>query len=173
MVVMVVVGIGFGWTAYTRTHAEHAGVPLWPRLHSAWQTTKNYARRWLLPRRDVRFVDLAGVSAAAGAAHGRLLASGPAVPEHLPIEQQVRLLLRRVERIEDQAASDRAQHQVDIAQVVTSIEAQASQLRLADEEIRDLARSVAVSTVKLQLWGLLLIGGGTVVMTMPTAISVL
>jgi len=40
-----------------------------------------------------------------------------------------------------------------------------------------LARSVAVSTVKLQLWGLLLIGGGTVVMTMPTiyslAISVL
>lgn len=168
---MVVAGIGFGWTAYTRTHAEHAGVPLWPRLHRARQTTTHYARRWLLPRRELRLIDVPGGSAAAGTAHGHLLVSGPGVPEHLPIEQQVRLLLRRVEMIEDQAASDRTQHRADVAQVVTRIDAHAAQLRQADEEIRKLARSIAVRTVRLQLWGLLLIGGGTVVMTMPTIYS--
>ena len=56
-------------------------------------------------------------------------------------------------------------------QVKTRVDDQAAQLRAADDDIRELASSIAVSTMKLQLWGLILVGGGTVLMAVPTLFS--
>jgi hypothetical protein len=100
-----------------------------------------------------------------------LTVSGPEIDTDLPVEEQVRLLVRRVRNIENQAASDRARFSKGLDETAARVDSHAAQLRAADEGIRDLARSIAVSTVKLQLGGLFLVGGGTVLMAVPTLVS--
>jgi hypothetical protein len=85
----------------------------------------------------------------------------------------VRLLVHCVRNIENQASSDRVRFVKGLDEVTAQVDGHAEELRAADEGIRDLARSIAVSTVKLQLWGLLLVGGGTVLMAVPTLVSLL
>lgn len=141
--------------------------PLWPVLHRAGQAAR---RAWLRYVRGQRTVTgkLSATAATASSAFGVLVVSGPEIDTDLPIEEQMRLLVHRVSSIENQASSDRKRFAKDIEAVTARVDGHAAELRAADEGIRDLARSVAVSTVKLQLWGLLLVGAGTALMAAPT-----
>jgi hypothetical protein len=111
-------------------------------------------------RRPGVTVNMSGTASAGVACNLTAVVSSPEIDTDLPVEEQVRLLIYRVKNIENQASSDRSRF------------TKAAQLRAADGDIRDLARSIAVSTVKLQLWGLILVGSGTVLMAAPTLISV-
>jgi hypothetical protein len=73
--------------------------------------------------------------------------------------------------IENQALIDRSRFAEGLDQLKARVDDQTAQLRAADGDIRELARSIAVSTVKLQIWGLILVGGGTVLMAVPTLVS--
>lgn len=70
--------------------------------------------------------------------------------------------------MENQAARDRERLQAGIDDTRREVDAHPARLSASDDDIRELARSIAVSTVKLQLWGLLLVGAGTVLMALPT-----
>lgn len=166
----VLAGIGCAWTAYSRTHAEHADGPLWPLLHNVGQAARRLWRRYALRRRAVPISASASV-AMAMAGTATISVSGPEIDTDLPFEEQMRLLVRRVRNIENEARSDRARFAKGLGEVTGRVDSHAAQLRAADEGIRGLARSIAVSTVKLQLWGLLLVGGGTVLMAVPTLVS--
>jgi hypothetical protein len=115
---------------------------------------------------------MSGTASAGVACNLTAVVSSPEIDTDLPVEEQVRLLIYRVKNIENQASSDRSRFTKGLDQVKTRVDDQAAQLRAADGDIRDLARSIAVSTVKLQLWGLVLVGSGTVLMAAPTLISV-
>lgn len=161
----VLAGIGCAATAYSRTHAEHADGPLWPTLHRAGQTIRRVLRRSGVT------VSVSGAASTAVTSSATIVASGPEIDTDLPVEEQVRFLIHRVKNIENQASSDRSRFARDLDQVKTRVDDQTAQLRVADGDIRELARSIAVSTVKLQLWGLILVGGGTVLMAVPTLVS--
>jgi hypothetical protein len=114
---------------------------------------------------------VSGAVSAAVAGSATVVVSGPEIDTDLPVEERVRLLIHRVKNIENQASSDRSRFAKGLNQVKTRVDDQAAQLRTADGDLRELARSIAVSTVKLQLWGLILVGGGTVLMAVPTLLS--
>lgn len=166
----VLAGIGCGATAYSRTYAEHADVPLWPAMYRAGQAIRRVWVRYVLRRPGVT-VSVNGAASAAVTSSATVVASGPEIDTDLPVEEQVRFLIHRVKNIENQASSDRSRFARGLDQVKTRVDDQTAQLRAADGDIRELARSIAVSTVKLQLWGLILVGGGTVLMAVPTLVS--
>jgi hypothetical protein len=166
----VLAGIGCGVTAYSRTHAEHADVPLWPALYRAGQAIRRVWVRYVLRRPDV-MVSVSGAASAAVVSSATVVVSGPEIDTDLPVEEQVRFLIHRVKNIENQVSSDRSRFAKGLDQVKARVDDQTAQLRAADGDIRELARSIAVSTVKLQLWGLILVGGGTVLMAVPTLVS--
>lgn len=166
-------GIGCAWAAFSRSHAEHGDGPLWPAVHRGGQVVRQVWRRHVLRRRG-RVVNLAGsASVGAFAASAWAVVTGPEIDPDLPLEEQVRLLVRRVRNIESQASSDRARFAKNLGDLTAQVGGQAAELRAADEGIRELARSIAVSTVKLQLWGLLLVGVGTVLMALPTLVGLI
>lgn len=77
-------------------------------------------------------------------------------------------LLKRVERVEVIADEDRAAASADTSKVRAEL---TSVSKRADEEalrLEALTKSVAVGTVRLQLVGLILIGFGTALMSVPS-----
>lgn len=116
--------IGCGATAYSRTYAEHADVPLWPALHRAGQAIRRVWVRYVFRRPDVT-VSVSGAVLAAMAASATAVVSGPEIDTDLPIEGQVRLLIHRVKNIENQASSDRSRFAKSLDQVQTRVDDQA------------------------------------------------
>jgi hypothetical protein len=166
----VLAGIGCAATAYSRTHAEHADVPLWPTLHRTDQAIRRLWVRYVLRHPGVT-INRTLTESTAVADSVTAVVSGLEIDTDLSVEEQVRLLIHRVRNIENQASSDRSHFAKGLDRVKARVDDQAAQLRAADGDIRELARSIAVSTVKLQLWGLILVGGGTVLMAVPTLVS--
>jgi hypothetical protein len=168
----VLAGIGCGAMAYSRTYAEHAAVPLWPELHRARQAIR---RLWVRVRSVFRrpgvTVSVNATASAALADSVTVVVSGPEIDIDLPVEKQVRLIIHRMNIIENQALIDRSRFAEGLDQLKARVDDQTAQLRAADGDIRELARSIAVSTVKLQIWGLILVGGGTVLMAVPRLVS--
>jgi hypothetical protein len=103
----VLAGIGCGATAYSRTHAEHADVPLWPAMHRAGQAICRVWVRYVLRRPGVT-VSVSGAASAAVTSSATVVASGPEIDTDLPVEEQVRFLIHHVKNIENQASSDRS-----------------------------------------------------------------
>jgi hypothetical protein len=103
----VLAGIGCGATAYSRTHAKHADVPLWPALHRAGQTLRRFWVRYVLRRPGIT-VSVSGAASAAVVSSATVVASGPEIDTDLPVEEQIRFLIHRINNIENQASSDRS-----------------------------------------------------------------
>lgn len=149
--VTVLAGVGSGATAYSRIYAEHADVLLWPALHRTRQAIRRAWVRYVLCRPGVT-AGVSGAASAGMAASATAVVSGPEIDTDLPIEEQVRLLIHLLKNIKNQASSDRSRFAKSLDQVLTRVDDQAAQLRVADDDIRKLVRSIAVSTVKFQLW---------------------
>lgn len=82
----VLAGIGCGATAYSRTHAEHANIPLWPTLHRAGQAIRRVWVRYVL-RRPGATVNVSGVASAAVVGSATAVVSGPEIDTDLPVEE--------------------------------------------------------------------------------------
>jgi len=166
----VLAGIICAAMAYSRTYADHAKVPLWPALHRAKQAIRRLWVRYVLRRPGIT-VSVRATASAAVADSVTVVVSSPEIDTDLPVEKQVRLLIHRINNIENQASIDRSRFAEGLDQLKARVDDQTAQLRAADGDIQELARSIAVSTVKLQLWGLILVGVGTVLMAVPTLVS--
>jgi hypothetical protein len=80
-------------------------------------------------------------------------------------------MVKRVEQVEFEAAEDRKQHKADVRSVRSEVSSLVTKLQQTDRGLEALARSVAVSTVRLQIWGLILVGAGTTIMALPTILD--
>jgi hypothetical protein len=169
---VTLVGVGCGVIAYRRTWTEHGSGPLWPVVHRGGTLLRHWMMR-LLPFRRRRGVTVqAGAALSAEAAMSvRAIKSGLLVPDDAPLDQQIRLLVRRIEHVEYEAAEDRKQHKTDIKAVRADMSNLAMRLRQADRDLEALAKSVAASTVRLQVVGLILVGSGTSLMALPTILG--
>lgn len=111
-----------------------------------------------------RTVDLSGSAHAAGSASAVLIKAGEAV------EVRITRLEARLEQAEQQAAKDRSHAREAERQISERLVVQGMRLNEADGQLRELARSVAVSSARLQIVGLILVGVGTVVMAVPALV---
>jgi hypothetical protein len=88
---------------------------------------------------------VSGAASAAVTSSATVVAAGPEIDTDLPVEEQVRFLIHRVKNIENQALSDKSRSARDLDQVKKRVDDQTAQLRSADGDIRELARSIAVA----------------------------
>ncbi|HET6706898.1 hypothetical protein [Amycolatopsis sp.] len=162
-----VVGICLAGGAYVATHREHGTEPLWPALNRFLAATRHLVRRVLRRNRNVTVhaVGAAGAAAAVLQAEG-VVSRGPA-PADLPLEDQLRWIERRIELVEIEATRERSRRSTDVHALRTAIGDTERQIREVEQASRELARAVAIGTVKLQITSLLFVGAGTVALAIP------
>jgi len=93
---------------------------------------------------------------------------GPDVPSDVSLHKQIHLLMRRIENIESQADHDRVYYAEQNRTLNERVDSLDRRTRVADEELKEISRAIAVGTIGLQLWGLFLVGVGTMLMALPS-----
>jgi hypothetical protein len=163
---VVLAGVACGIWAYVQTVRQHDTLPVWP-----WADRQmKRVRDWRPFKRGARQVsgtvtiNLGGASMASTGAVGILTV----VRADETIEERVERLERRLEQAETRAVEERARAEKASAEISQEIHNQTRRLDDADEQLRQLTKSVAVSTARVQLAGLILVGTGTVIMALPT-----
>lgn len=169
---LTLVGIGCGVCALRRTWLEHAEDSFLPDAALLRGHVRDLAGR-IFPRlRERKIVsgDVGLVSTSEiGVAGALTVAVTPR--EGASADELIAHLLRRMERAERVADNDRAAAAAETAHVRADL---TSVARRVDEEalrLETLTKSVAVGTVQLQIVGLILIGAGTVLMSVPSLLA--
>jgi len=90
------------------------------------------------------------------------------VPSDVSLDEQIYLLMRRIETIESKADHDRVEQAEKSRALNEMIDSLERRTHVADEELQEIARAIAVGTIGLQLWGLFLVGVGTMLMALPS-----
>lgn len=164
--VFTVVGIVCSIAALVRDLREYGPRPTWP-----------LAARfggWLLRPFRRRRVGLRSTNqpATARVVGSGSLTVGPAVAgADATVEEQLALLTKRVEQVEERAEAER-QRLTKIADALRGELYETNQrLGAATRRLEDLAHSVAVGTAKLQLWGILAVAVGTLLMAVPSLLA--
>jgi len=159
------VGIACAVVAYRGTWQEHADGPLYPQI-AAWLANIRLCVRRIFGR-SPRVVAVAGAAVAAVAsASGRMTVTGPAIPSDADLDRKVELLIRRVENIEREAADDRGHHAREVAALRETIDKTSSNAAQMAVGIEAKAKSMVLGSIRLQLFGLGLIGAGTVLLSL-------
>jgi hypothetical protein len=162
-----VIGICLAAGAYVSTHRQHGTEPLWPALNRFLAKARYLVRRVLGRNRDVTVHagTAAGVATTTIQAEG-VVSRGPA-PVGLPLEEQLRWIERRIELVEMEAIQERSRRSSDVHALRTAIGDTERHIREVEHAGRELARSVAIGTVRLQIASLLFVGAGTVALAIP------
>ncbi len=82
----------------------------------------------------------------------------------MPFHEQVNLLVGRIREVEQRMTE---QHREDIDSLSQQLQTVQAESARADRLLEDLAKDVGAGTVKIQLWGLFLVGCGTVLLAVP------
>jgi hypothetical protein len=166
--VLAVGGVGCGVWAYIQAVKQHDTLPVWPWANRQIQRV----REWRPFKRDARQGSGTATIALAGSAIGRGEACGAltVVKGDETVEERIE---RRLQHAEKRAAEDRARADEADARISQQLTDQEHRFDKADEQLRQLTKSVAVSTARLQLVGLILVGLGTAVMALPTLFAAL
>lgn len=166
--VLSVVGICLAAVAYASTNREHGTEPIWPALNRSVSSIRNLVRRLLRRNRDVTVHDAVGaIRVSGGVVQGEGTVSGGNAPADLSLEEQLRWIERRIERVEAAAAQEASRRSHDVHALRTEIGDAERKIREVEHASRELARSIAVGTVRLQIASLLFVGAGTVALAIP------
>lgn len=163
--VLSLVGIACAVVAYQGTWQEHGDGPLYPRIAS-WRARVRFYVRWILggPRNVVLGAGVA--TAAAASVSGRMTVTGPDIPSDADLDRKVELLIRRVENIEREAADDRSHQAREAMALREAIDKTSSNATQMAAEIEAKAKSMVLGSIRLQLFGLGLVGAGTLLLSL-------
>lgn len=92
--------------------------------------------------------------------------SGPAIPSDASLDRKVELLIQRVKNMEREAANDRSYQARELAALREAIDKTASNASQMAAEIETKTKSMVLDSIRLQLFGLGLIGAGTVLLSL-------
>lgn len=169
--VVIAIGVGCGAMAFWQVWVELRHDPFWPWLVQA-MTWLRRAARWVLRRRpEPQTIHIDPAVETDTARPIRAIKSGLPVPEHLPLQEQIRLLVRRVEQIELEAHIDREQWKDHTKNLHKTCAEQVATLKHADTQLEAVSRSIATDTARLQVGGLTLVLVGTIVTALPTILG--
>ncbi len=166
---VTLVGIFCGALALRRTWTEHApGEPLVPVTESL-RALRDQSGRLIPPLRGEPVLKTgtdvlaAGTVETSGVLTAKMLPQGSATTEEL-----VDHLLRRVDRIQTVADEDRAATRTEATALRADLAAVTVRLDAETHQREVLTRSLALGTIRLQLFGLILVGVGTALMAVPS-----
>ncbi|TKG67533.1 hypothetical protein [Prauserella endophytica] len=158
--VLTLAGTSCGALALYRNHQKYGSGLLFPKLARLKSDLSRVIRR-----------RGPNVRAGAGTATLRLETSGAtgvaekAISATAPFDQQVALILERIREVEGRLTE---RHRRDIKEMKESIHTLKASSEAADQSITRLAKDVAAGSVQLQLWGLILVGIGTILLAIPS-----
>jgi len=162
-----VIGICLAGGAYVSTNREHGSGPVWPVLNRLLTGARHLVRRALRRNRDVTIHATGAAGATVAVLQGEgVVSRGPAPPD-LSVEEQLRWIERRIELVEMEAIRERSRRSSDVHALRTAIGDTERQIREVENASRELAKSVAVGTIRLQITSLLFVGAGTVALAIP------
>ncbi len=168
---LALAGVGCGVWAYVDTVRKHDTLPVWP-----WADRQvRRVRAWQPFRRNIRAgsgttgVALAGSAVAVVSGTGSLTV----IKADESLDERVARLELRLEQAEKQVMEYRTQGERAEARLLETVTDQGQRLDAADEQLHKLTKSVAVSSARLQLIGLILVGLGTMLMAVPTIAAAL
>ncbi|WP_326955755.1 hypothetical protein [Amycolatopsis sp. NBC_01286] len=166
--VLSVIGICLAAGAYASTNQEHGTEPIWPALDRLLAGSRHLVRRLLRRNRDVTVHDVVGaIRVPTGFVQGEGTVTGGNAPTDLSLEEQLRWVERRIERVEMAAAHEASRRSTEVYALRAAIGDTERRIRDVEQASRALARSVAVGTVRLQVTSLLFVGAGTVFLAVP------
>ncbi|WP_433507294.1 hypothetical protein ACQP04_13000 [Pseudonocardia halophobica] len=170
-----VFGTGCGVVAFLAGLREHDPNPVWPM----WSRAVGGVRRGALAiaarvgrKRREQTVLLGSVGAAvevSGA--GSLTVGFGKIPTDAPVEEQLRLVVARLEAMHVQAAEDRKAAERRGEELRRELAAESARLREADARVEDLARDLTLGSARLQLLGLLTVGVGAILTALPVLLG--
>lgn len=163
---LALAGVGCGVAAYIGSVRQYDTLPVWP-----WaSTTIRLLRARLTCKRDVRTGSGTGTIVLAGSAIGSAEAFGDAsvIKSDETVDERMARLEARLQLIEERGGAEQARAEMAERLLEEQLTKQGRRLEDADEQLRALAKSVAVSSARLQLVGLILVGFGTMLMAVPT-----
>jgi hypothetical protein len=158
--ILSLVGTGCAVVAYRSTWSEHGDGPLLPQV-AGWMARAQNRVHQLLGKPRTRVVALSGVAEIGMSGSARLVVSGPAIPDDADIEQQIALLIRRVENLERQATDDRDHATREVRAVRDVIDKTAAEAVQASAQVEAKAKAMVLDSIRIQLVGLGLVGVGT------------
>lgn len=159
------VGIVCAVVAYRGTWREHADGPLYPRFATWMSRTRRRVRR-MFGRPPVTVTGVATAVAGAVTMSARGTVTGPTIPPDADLNSKVELLIRRVENIEREAADDRNYQASEVVALREAIDKTSSNAAQMAAEIEAKAKSMVLGSIRLQLFGLGLVGAGTVLLSL-------
>lgn len=161
-------GVACGLRAYVLTVQQHDDLPVWPWAHRQVDRLRAL-NPWRKRERPVaaNLSSVAGVIATASAGSGTLTVGRP----DETLEERVERLQMRIEQVAGWMIAEAGRATEAETKLSQRIEDQHAQLSTMDDQLRELATSVAVDTARLQICGLMLVGIGTALMAIPTIIA--
>ncbi|WP_300014942.1 hypothetical protein [Pseudonocardia sp.] len=166
---LAVVGVGCGVAAYVGSVRQFDTMPVWP-----WASAQiKILRERLTFKRDMRtgrgtaklVITATGIGSAEAFGVGSVFNSDESIDERMArVETRLQLLEERGGA--EQARAEKAERLLE-----EQLAKQGRRLEEADEQLRALAKAVAVSSARLQLVGLILVGIGTMLMAVPTIVA--
>lgn len=165
---VTVLGIACGLFAFGTTLQEYDPpvVKWWPRFVNAFRRLSIRIGNLLVGPRPQVFRPT-GIPSEERVGKPTIRLGDIEVPDDIPLAEQIRLLLRRVEHVENVARTDRQQAQKRDESLRADLAAAVDRLDAADARIEGDARRMSLGSARLQMWGLLLVGIGTIAMTVP------
>ncbi|MGW4590651.1 hypothetical protein ACWEKJ_25305 [Amycolatopsis thermoflava] len=147
-------GIACSAVALYRNHQRYGSGHLYPSLQRAWSVVRSTFRK--PPITEVHAATATAVVTLTATAHGER-----SIAPDLPFHEQVNLLVERIREVEQRVTE---QHRKDIDSLSQRLQTIQAESARADRLLEDLAKDVGAGTVKIQLWGLFLVGCGTVLL---------
>jgi hypothetical protein len=174
--VFALAGILCGVVAFLATLKAHDPDPLlrwWPRAVEHVRRAAVKISGWFGVTPPTRYIHVTdGIHANDEFGVGTVLRSGLPVPSDLPVEQQIRLLVQRIEDAEDAAKIDRERHAEELHALRADLTGRTDRLQESNNRILRDARDMVLGTIRLQILGLGLVGVGTALMTLPVLFSI-
>jgi hypothetical protein len=163
--IIVAVGIGLSGTALVRTHAEHGTGPLFKQVASlAGMVRRQYRRLFPVPPVVVTLVP---AEVTVEALPVRAVKSGPPFLEDASVDDQLRGLREWLTHVDGEMGHLRKEQKGVYKELRGEFGSRTRELRTEDQRIRELVRSAVASTIRIQVWGLILVGMGTATMAVP------
>lgn len=153
-----------GWALW-QNHTPYGSGHLLPALAKI----RSSMRRVLQRKRKGKQVALSGTISLPGLSMtAELTVDRDAIAANGPVRDQILAAVDRMRKLEERLT---AQHSKDVAAIRNEIQDLRAATETADSRLDTMARDIGVGTVKLQLWGLVLVGLGAVLLAIPAFAS--
>lgn len=152
------VGLVYAFQAIQKQNRAHEGGPIWtwPYRVGKW------IQRHILRQHRPPVAGTAHVVIPASTIHATATVHAPTIVTDMSLEEQVRLLTNRIERVEQQAVNDHRAHKESIDTVRREATEIRTEFKAATETVRAKLTDLAVGNVGLEATALLWIAGGAI-----------